>query len=160
MTYRRLGLSVSLIAAMVAAFSATPVSASGSSIQTISDSQLKAMTTTVGGAAGAPSLNTGNTVTHWFSTTKNGDNGIVYGYNMVGANPNNCSGQACDVTVQADVQPLIVNVAGLTFDGRDVIAATLASPVFASNDYGSTLYATLPGCPAVTCSPKTSLIRG
>ncbi len=64
MTYRRLGLSVTVIAAVVAAFSVAPVSAGSSSIQTISDSQLKAMTSTAGGVAGAPSLNTGNTVAH------------------------------------------------------------------------------------------------
>ena len=57
---------------------------------------------------------------------------------MVGANPNTCSGSACDVTIQADITPIIVNVGGLTFDGNDVPAATLASPQFATNNYGST----------------------
>ncbi|TMD39330.1 MAG: hypothetical protein E6I81_13370 [Chloroflexi bacterium] len=140
MTYRRLGLSVSVIAAVVAAFSVAPVSANA--IPVIDDSQLQATTTTVGGVGGAPSLNTSTTVAHWFGQTTDPHNGVTYGYNMVGADPNNCSGSACDVTVEADVQPLIVNVAGLTFDGRDVMASTLASPLFATNDYGSTTAAT------------------
>jgi len=142
MTYRRLGLSVTVIAAVVAAFSVAPVSAGSSSIQTISDSQLKAMTSTAGGVAGAPSLNTGNTVAHWFGQTTDPHNGVTYGYNMVGADPNGCSGSACDVTVEADVQPLIVNVGALTFDGRNVMASTLASPLFQGNNYGSTTAAT------------------
>src|SRR2546421_3107001 len=143
MTYRRFGLSLAVLAAMVAAFSASPVSANA--VPVISDSQLQATTTTVGGVGGAPSLNTSTTVAHWFGQTTDPHNGVTYGYNMVGADPNNCSGSACDVTVEADVQPLIVNVAGLTFDGRDVMAATLNSPQFTLNDYGSTTHATVPG---------------
>ncbi|HEX2646456.1 MAG TPA: hypothetical protein VHO95_04450, partial [Candidatus Dormibacteraeota bacterium] len=56
--YRRLVLSVSAIAAMVAAFSATPASADTGSILPIDDSQLQALTTTVGGTGGAESLAT------------------------------------------------------------------------------------------------------
>ena len=157
MTYRRLGISVALIAAVVAAFSAAPVSAaSSSSIQVIDDSQLQALTTTVGGVAGADQLNTLDTVPHWFGTTKNGNNGITYGYNMVGADPNNCSGASCDVTIEADVQPLIVNDAGMTFDGTQVMAATLNSPLFTLNDYGTTPNATAAG--AFPASPRE--IRG
>src|SRR5580765_268178 len=61
---------------------------------------------------------------------------------MAGANPNNCSGSACSVTIEADITPIVVNVGGMTFDGNDVLAATLASPQFALNDYGSTPFAT------------------
>jgi hypothetical protein len=61
---------------------------------------------------------------------------------MVGADPNACSGSACSTTIQADITPLIVNVGGLTFDGSDVLQATLDSPQFAHNDYGSTPAAT------------------
>ena len=101
-------------------------------------------------------------------------NGVTYGYNMVGADPNNCSGAACDVTVEADITPIIVNVDGLTFSGSDVLAATLASPQFATNDYGSTPSATAAGAsrirrrssraraarsprvtPATSCSSRT-----
>ena len=37
---------------------------------------------------------------------------------------------------------MIVNVDGLTFDGSSVVPATLASPLFATNDYGTTPFAT------------------
>jgi hypothetical protein len=46
------------------------------------------------------------------------------------------------VTVQADITPIVVNVGGRTFSGDDVLAATLDSPQFATNDYGSTPAAT------------------
>jgi hypothetical protein len=39
---------------------------------------------------------------------------------------------------RADITPLIVNIDGLTFSGNNVLDATLASPQFALNDYGST----------------------
>jgi len=105
----------------------------------ISDSSLKAETAT---SAGATVLPTTRTVAHWFGQTTDPNNGVTYGYNMVGADPNSCSGSACDVTVQADITPLIVNVDGMTFDGTAVVGPTLASPQFAANDYGSTRYAT------------------
>ena len=59
----------------------------------------------------------------------NPDDGITYGYNMVGADPNNCSGSACDVTIQADITPIkvVINAYGTTwtFDGSN--ARTSAS---------------------------------
>ena len=61
---------------------------------------------------------------------------------MVGADPNNCSGSACDVSVEADITPLIVTVGGRTFAGPKVLSPTLASPQFAPNDYYSTPFAT------------------
>jgi len=64
---------------------------------------------------------------------------------MVGADPNNCSGAGCDVTVTVDIIPLNVVVDGESFNGADVVAATLASPAFALNDYGFTPFATAPG---------------
>jgi len=102
----------------------------------------KALTTTVGGAE---VLNTTLTVPHWFGSTLDPHNGVTYGHNIVGADPNNCSGAGCDVTVTVDIIPLNVIVAGESFNGTDVVAATLASPVFALNDYGSTPFATAPG---------------
>jgi len=108
--------------------------------QLISDAQLNAMTSTVGG--GADPLPTTRTVPHWYGTTANPDDGITYGYNMVGADPNNCAGSACDVTVQADITPIIVNVAGLTFDGTSYVNAVLASPQFTNNSYATTPFAT------------------
>ena len=99
-------------------------------------------TTTVGGAE---VLNTTLTVPHWFGSTLDPHNGVTYGYNIVGADPNNCSGAGCDVTVTVDITPLNVIVAGESFNGTDVVAATLGSPVFALNDYGFTPFATVPG---------------
>jgi len=107
--------------------------------QVIDDSQLQALTTTIGGASVLP---TTRTVQHWWGSTLDPHNGITYGYNMVGADPNNCSGSGCTVAVEADITPLIVNIDALTFSGNNVIAATLASPQFALNDYGSTPFAT------------------
>lgn len=107
--------------------------------QVINDSQLKALSTTIGGASVLP---TTRTIPHWWGSTLDPHNGITYGYNMVGADPHGCSGSDCDVTIQADITPVIVNVGGLTFNGSDVLAATLASPQFALNDYGATPFAT------------------
>ena len=108
----------------------------------LGDDQMQALTTTIGGAQ---VLQTTRTVTHWFGSTLDPNNGITYGYNMVGADPNNCSGAGCDVTVTVDIIPLNVVVEGESFNGSDVVDATLASPVFALNDYGSTPFATAPG---------------
>jgi hypothetical protein len=61
---------------------------------------------------------------------------------MVGADPYNCSGSACSVTIETDITPLILIVEGQTFDGNAVLGATLASPQFASDNYSSTPAAT------------------
>ena len=97
----------------------------------ISDDQMQVLTTTIGGAQ---VLQTTRTVPHWFGSTLDPNNGVTYGYNMVGADPNNCSGPGCDVTVTVDIIPLNVVVEGESFNGSDVVDATLASPVFALND--------------------------
>jgi len=108
----------------------------------ISDDAMQALSTTVGGAQ---VLNTTQTVPHWFGSTLDPNNEVTYGYNIVGADPNNCSGADCDVSVTVDVVPLDVIVEGESFNGSEVVAATLASPVFALNDYGSTPFATAAG---------------
>jgi hypothetical protein len=105
----------------------------------IGDDQMQALTTTIGGA---PVLQTTRTVMHWFGSTLDPNDGVTYGYNMVGADPNNCSGSGCDVTVTVDIIPLNVIVGGESFYGSDALNATLASPLFALNDYGSTPFAT------------------
>src|SRR5262245_37767189 len=110
-------------AAAVSAFLALPLSAIGDSPPrppVISYDQMRALTTTIGGALVLP---TTRTVTHWFGSTLDPNNGIIYGYNMVGADPNNCSGADCDVTVTADIIPLNVIVDGESFNGTDVLAA-------------------------------------
>lgn len=107
--------------------------------QLIDDAQLKASSITVGGATVLP---TTRTVQHWWGSTLDPTNGVTYGYNMVGANPYDCAGAACDVTIEVDITPIIVNIDGLTFSGMDVLPATLASPQFSDNDFGSTPFAT------------------
>ena len=116
-----------------------PVSAAPPDVKTISDAQLQAMFTTMGGASVLP---TTRTVAHWWGSTLDPNNGVTYGYNMVGADPNTCSGSDCNVTVEVDITPLNVTVDGMSFNGSDVLDATLASPQFALNDYGSTPTAT------------------
>jgi hypothetical protein len=103
---------------------------------------MQALTTTIDGAQVLP---TTRTVTHWFGSIFDPNNGVTYGYNMVGADPNNCSGAECDVTVTVDIIPVNVIVDGESFNGSDVVDATLASPLFALNDYGSAPFATVPG---------------
>ena len=154
LSHLRITTAVMLMAAgAVTAILSLPSSATGSfTAPVIDDSQLQALFTT---AEGAQALPTTRTVAHWFGSTLDPNNGVTYGYNMVGADPNNCSGANCDVTIEADITPIIVNIDGLTFDGTAVLAATLASPQFATNDYGSTPFATAAGSP-----PATALIRG
>ncbi len=140
---------------------AASASTGASQPPTISDSQLQAMSTTLGGASVLP---TTRTVAHWWGSMLDPHNNVTYGYNMVGANPNDCSGSACSVTVQADITPIVVNVAGRTFDGNDVLPATLSSPQFATNDYGSTPGATaagaFPNAPALVKGPGGVLSQG
>ena len=149
MTYRKLGLLSALVAVIVAVFvSATGASAS-SQPQQIQDAQMQVLTTTFGGASVLP---TTRTVQHWWGSTLDPHNGITYGYNMVGADPNTCAGSACSATVTGDIIPLNVVVGGRTFDGQAVVGPTLDSPVFATNDYGSTPFATA-GAPNLPRGP-------
>jgi hypothetical protein len=150
---RKLGLLLGVVLVIAVVISSAASAARGTATaqpQVISDANLKALTTTIGG--GANPLPTTRTVPHWWGSTLDPNNGITYGYNMVGADPNSCSGSACSVTVETDITPLIVNVGGLTFSGSDVLAATLASPQFALNDYGSTPFATA-GAPNLPRGP-------
>ena len=153
MRYRKLCLLLGLALIAVAVVGTASASNSQSSIPVIADSQLQATFTTIGGGA-APQPST-RTVAHWAGTSFNPDDGVTYGYNMVGADPNSCSGSACDVTIPTDIVPLKVVVGGMTFDptasiggGNSVLQGVLASPQFATNDYGSTSAATIPFCDA------------
>jgi hypothetical protein len=140
MKFKKAFTLLSTLVVLASMIGVAPVGAASSGIQTIDDSKLKALFTTMGGADVLP---TTRTVAHWWGSTLDPNNGVTYGYNMVGADPNNCSGSACSVTIEADITPIIVNIDGLTFSGNDVLAATLASPQFALNDYGSTLAASV-----------------
>ena len=140
-----------LAAVAVGLLTATPALADKSGVsgkpterpQPINAQSFNPTTTTIGG--GASVLPTTRTLTHWWGSATNPDDGITYGFNMVGADPNNCSGDGCSVTIQADITPLIVNFDGMTYDGTAVVGPTLDSPQFAPNDYGSTPAATAAG---------------
>jgi hypothetical protein len=149
MAKAKFALLLAIAAAFVAVISASASAGGSVEPQLISDSQLQALTTTQGGADVLP---TTRTVAHWHGQTLDPSNGVTYGYNMVGSDPNHCSGTACATTIETDITPIIVNVGGRTFDGSSVVAATLASPQFASNDYGSTPFATA-GAPNLPRGP-------
>lgn len=150
----------SLFAAGLVAYTGGVHAATASEPQLIDDSSLQASTVTMGGATVLP---TTRTIPHWFGQTTDPKNGVTYGYNMVGADPYNCT-TACSTTIQVDITPIIVHVGGYTFDGNSVLAPTLASPQFATNDYGSTTAATIPGSfpnsPAFTKGPGGALSQG
>jgi hypothetical protein len=130
--------------------------------QAITASSFDPTTTTIGG--GVSVLSTTRTVAHWWGSTTNPENGVTYGYNMVGADPYGCAGSGCSVTIQTDVTPLIVHFDGLTYDGTAVVGPTLASPVFATNDYGATPFATaagaFPSFPRLVKGPGGVLSQG
>ena len=133
---------LAVLSTLMMLVSMSGVSAAGAApfeIQVIDDAKLKAISTTIGGATVLPST---RTVAHWWGSTVDPNNGVTYGYNMVGADPYNCSGSGCSVTIETDITPIIVNVGGMTFSGNDVLAATLASPQFANNSYSTTSAAT------------------
>ena len=141
LSHLRISTALPFVAgSVVCAFFALPLSSTGSATSGSQWGQV--LTTTVGGAE---VLNTTVTVPHWFGSTLDPHNGVTYGYNIVGGDPNNCSGAGCDVTVTVDIIPLNVIVDGQSLNGMDVVAATLASPIFALNDYGSTPFATALG---------------
>ena len=129
-------LNLSVLAGILAS---APVSAQSPAVPVIPDADLRAMTTTVGGASVLP---TTRTVAHWWGSTLDPHNGITYGYNMVGADPYTCTGADCSVMIEVDITPIIVNIDGQTFSGEDVYDGTLNSPLFTENDYGSTVAAT------------------
>ncbi len=152
MSFRPIRLPIAVLASAAVAALAASVSAAGAApaaIPVIDDATLQAMSTTIGGATPLP---TDRTVQHWSGQTTDPHNGITYGYNMVGVDPST----GASATVQADITPVVVNIGGLTFSGNDVLGATLASPQFATNDYGSTPAATAAG--AFPSAP--ALIRG
>lgn len=142
-------LRASLLGAVVFSGAICWAQSALSAPQVIADSQLQALTTTIGGASVLP---TTRTIPHWWGSTLDPHNGTTYGYNMVGADPNKCSGSGCSVTIEVDITPITVNIDGRTYSGSDVLAATLSSPQFALNDYYSTPFATA-GAPNVPRGP-------
>jgi len=129
--------------------------------QVIDDARMQASTATFGGAT---VLSSTRTIPHWFGQTLDPHNGITYGYSMAGADPNHCSGSGCDVTITADITPVNVVIGDHTFSGSNVVAATLASPLFVNNNYGTTPFATaagsFPNTPALIRGPGGVLSQG
>lgn len=148
-------LRVSLLAgtfASVSAFAQSPTippsAVPRSAVPVIEPANMQAITTTVGGASVLP---TTRTVAHWFGSTFDPNDGVTYGYNMVGADPNTCTGENCSVTIEVDITPIVVNIdyelasgqfIHVTFSGEDILGGTLDSPLFTDNDYGVTVHAT------------------
>jgi hypothetical protein len=148
--------------ALVAGSVSVSASSSSSSIPVIDDSSLKAQSETMGGAV---PLGSQQTIQHWSGSVTNPDNGVTYGYNMVGANPYTCTGSACDATVQVDITPIrvIINnskVGSMTFDPAASLTAALNSPQFQLNDYGSTPFATIPHGTPDAHQPNPTLAQG
>jgi hypothetical protein len=143
---------IPVVLGAVGALLATSVgaSASTSNFPVVDDSGMTAQTTTTGGAS---PLATDRTVQHWFGQTLDPNNGVTYGYNMVGVDPATESA----ATVQVDVIPLIVNVGGVSFDGTSKVSAVLNSPQFATDDYSRTPAATASGG---TVGPGGALSKG
>ena len=148
MKHRKLGLLLGFAALAVTvvgtAAAAKSNVGSGNTIPVIQDSQLQANFSSIDGGA-TPNATT-RTIPNWWGSSVDPNNGLTYGYNMVGADPYNCSGAACDVSVDTDITPInvIINYGGSqwAFSGSSVVGPTLASPQFATNDYGSTPFAT------------------
>jgi hypothetical protein len=129
---RKLALTAGV--ALILPLAAWPANAASSPAPIpISDSALQAMSISVGGAQPQPSA---NTVTHFFSTAFNPLDSTTFGFNMVGQDPS----LQRSTTITVDVTPLNVHVGGLSFNGSDVLAPTLSSPIFTNNDYTSTQF--------------------
>ncbi len=135
---RRLALAAGaalVLPALATSAHAQTGSAASAPLQ-LADSAVRASTTTIGGASVLP---TTKTVAHWFGTATNPDNGITYGFNMVGTDP---ATDPTTTTVATDIVPVTVVVNGTTFDAASVLTPTLDSPVFAVNDYSRTKWVT------------------
>ena len=84
------------------------------------------------------------TIPLWTGHTTNPDTGVTYTYTMVGANP--AENEA--TTVQVDIVPVNVTLAGSAFNGSDAVNAVLASPLFRTADFsGTTAASTTAGGP-------------
>jgi hypothetical protein len=118
------------IGGLLAATAASPASASAPGPVHISG---KPIFTTVGGASPLP---TDRTVPHWFGSFKDPTNGVTYGYNMVGnGDPRTYTGTT---TVPTEIIPLNLTFSdGLQFNGSDVTAAMVNSPMWQANSWAT-----------------------
>jgi hypothetical protein len=120
---------VALAAGLIAS-AVTAGAASGANKPVVyDDSQSKPQSITLGGAK---VLNTTHTVDHWFGTALNPDNGVTYGFNMVGKTP--AAGNSD--TIPVDIIPLNLTLAdGSQWNGSDFVTPILQSPQFQNFDY-------------------------
>jgi hypothetical protein len=138
MSKSKFALLLALGAALLAVVSATAVAGTAPSSLPVNDANLQPQYTHVGGAD--PTA-TDQTVQHWFGTYVDGSNGKTYGYNMVGVDPSTNR----SATIPTDIIPLNIvfeGANGYALNGADRLAATMASPIFQSNDYSRTVRST------------------
>ena len=90
------------------------------------------------GGASVP-LSRATTVDHWHGQFTDPTNGQTYGYDMVGHDPATNSSS----TTPTDIYPLQITFSGsngYALNGSDVVARTVASPVFRTGDYSTTAH--------------------
>jgi hypothetical protein len=95
--------------------------------------------------AGAPA--TDRSVAHWHGQFTDPTNGGTYQYDMVGGDP----AANVDVTIPVDIIPIDVTFSkqgNVALRGSDVVARTIASPIFRPTDWSST--------PAVTAAADSA----
>jgi hypothetical protein len=78
------------------------------------------------------------TIRNWTGQATNPVDGKTYSYSIVGADPS--SGRSA--TIGVDIVPINLVVAGHSFDGSESVAGVLASPLFRTGDYSTTVAAT------------------
>ena len=125
-------VSVAAFAAAICALVFTSLGAAADSPNQVADSDLQP-TSTKFGHPQTPHAEA-RTIQHWAGETTNPVDGATYSYSMVGANPATVSAATIDV----DIVPINVTVAGTAFNGSDVVPTVLASPLFQNGDYSST----------------------
>jgi len=131
--------------ALLSAAAAVLASAAGASATSVNpivvnDSQLKPTTATVGGAS---PLSTTETVQHWFGQTLDPNNGVTYGYSMVGADPNTgqvIGGSSTGGSGSTDVTALPVSVDSAD-NRRQMLLAILTIVVLLGLAHGPPLLA-------------------
>ena len=132
MPHRPFRISLSGAIAAVGAIALTSVGAlADSSGDNFDSSTVKGESHRFGEAKEHPGA---NTVPLWTGRTTNPDNGVTYTYTMVGENP--ASNEAS--TIQVDLVPLNITLAGREFNGSDAVKGVLASPLFKRADYSTT----------------------
>jgi len=127
--------AVAVLPFLATAANATTDAGKATTPVVVPDSAVTPTTVTLGGAQVLPST---RTVAHWHGTATNPTDGITYGFNMVGADPS----ANTPTTIPTDIVPINVVVGGAAYNGTDVVAPTLNSPLFTNQDYSNTPWVT------------------